>query len=266
MPFLEISPGHKMHYLEENPSGYPTVLLLHGLGADCTSWLMQIPDLTKAGYRVLAPDARGFGKSSYPGGGVSIRLMTEDFARLVRSTCEEPVHVVGLSMGGLHALQLCLDYPGMVDKLVLVNTFASLRPEKLSVWGYLILRFIIVHTLGLPAQAKFITRRIFPRDDQEFFREELYRQIMQANPRGYRAAMRAIGLYRVNKRLLEIARPTLVVTGECDTTVPPKSQRVIAEGIRGARQVIVPGAGHAVTIDQTVIFNQVMLDFLNGTS
>jgi pimeloyl-ACP methyl ester carboxylesterase len=137
MPFFEISPTQSIHYLVDNPSGNPTVLLLHGLGADCTSWLLQIPDLVNAGYRVMAPDARGFGKSSYPGGWNSIRLMTEDFVQLVKATCQPPIHVIGLSVGGLHALQLCLDYPEMIAKVVLVNTFPSLRPENPRIWAYL---------------------------------------------------------------------------------------------------------------------------------
>ncbi len=64
MPIFEISPRLSIHYLEHNPSGNPTVLLLHGLGATGDSWLLQFPPLTEAGYHVLGPDVRGFGKST----------------------------------------------------------------------------------------------------------------------------------------------------------------------------------------------------------
>lgn len=266
MPFFETSPGYKLHYLEENPTGSPTVLLLHGLGADCSSWQLQIPILTHAGYRVLAPDARGFGKSPYPGGRQTMQLMAEDFAVLVKATCSSPVDVVGISMGGVQALQLCLDHPEVVNKLVLVNAFASLRPEKLSVWAFLVLRFIMVHTLGLPVQARYVTRRIFPKEEQAVLRDELYRQILQADPKGYRATMRSLALFKVNSRLLEINKPTLVITAEKDSVVPLKSQLVLAEHIHGAKHVIIPDASHAVTADQPVLFNQAMLDFLCSSS
>jgi pimeloyl-ACP methyl ester carboxylesterase len=264
MPFLELDPGLTIHYLSENPSGSPTVVLLHGLGADCTSWQLQIPELSQGGFHVLAPDARGFGKSSYPGGRTTIRVMAEDFARLIIAAARPPVHVVGISMGGTHALQLCLDHPDLVSKLMVVNTFASLRPEKPGVLAFLILRFIMVHTLGLPVQARYVTRRIFPGEEQTFLREELYRQILQANPRAYRAAMRALAVFRVNHRLKEITKLTLVVSGERDTTVPARNQRCLVEGIPGARQMIIPGAGHAATVDQPGIFNKIMLDFLSN--
>jgi 3-oxoadipate enol-lactonase len=266
MPFLETSPGYRLHYLEENPTGNPTILLLHGLGANCYSWQLQIPSLTQAGYQVMAPDARGFGKSPYPGGRQSIQLMAEDFAKLVNAKCGSPVDVVGISMGGVQALQLCLDHPEVVNKLILVNAFASLRPEKLSVWAFLVLRFIMVHTLGLPAQARFVTRRIFPKDEQAIFRDELYRQILEADPKGYRATMRSLALFKVNSRLHEINKSTLIITAEKDSVVPPKNQLILAEQIRGAKHVIIPDASHAVTVDQPVLFNQAMLDFLCSSS
>ena len=63
MPICTLSPSLKIHYLDPNPDGAPVVLLLHGLGATGLSWQLQIPALTGAGFRTLAPDARGFGRS-----------------------------------------------------------------------------------------------------------------------------------------------------------------------------------------------------------
>ena len=155
-----------------------------------------------------------------------------------------------------------LDFPNLVGKLVLVNTFAKLRPAKPGDWLYFANRFVLVHTLGLETQARFVSQRIFPNADQAFFREELVNQILSADPGSYRAAMRSLGLFDVKNRLGEIHTPVLVVTGERDTTVPLPIQRQLAAGIPGARQVIIPGAGHAVTVDHPEAFNSVMLDFL----
>ena len=68
MAILELEPGLTIHYLDFNPGGYPAVLLLHGLGATGNSWQLQFHPLIEAGYRVLAPDMRGFGQSNFPGG------------------------------------------------------------------------------------------------------------------------------------------------------------------------------------------------------
>jgi 3-oxoadipate enol-lactonase len=165
-------------------------------------------------------------------------------------------------MGGVIALQFALDYPELVKKLVLVNTFAVLRPTHWSGYLYFLQRFILVNTMGLPAQARFVARRIFPAPDQEPLRQLLIEQVTKADPRAYRAAMLNLGLFNVVRRLGEVKAPTLVITGQNDTTVDPQRQKVLVNNIAGARQVIIPGAGHAVSIDQPELFNQALMEFL----
>jgi 3-oxoadipate enol-lactonase len=261
MPSVTTAPDQTIFYREYNPNGKPAVLLLHGLGATGESWAYQVPELEKAGFRVIAPDARGFGRSSYAGK-TSVQRMAADMAALLERLEISRVHAVGISMGGTIALQLALDYPDCVDRLVLVNTFAQLRPKSLRSWMYFLLRFLLIHTVGIHTQAKTVARRVFPRPDQAWLRQELMAQIHQANARGYRATMRALGLFRVEKRLGEMDSPTLVVTGEKDNTVAPENQLVLVEKIRSARHVTIPGGGHAVAVDQPAAFNQVLLEFL----
>lgn len=250
-----------LYFRHENPGGETPVLLLHGLGVSSASWELQIPALVQANYRLLVPDGRGFGQSSYPGGSHSIHDMAGDMAALLEKLAIPGAHVVGISMGGTLALEMALSWPERVKKLVLVNTFASLRPERPSVWLYFISRLILIHTLGLNAQARAVARRLFPRPDQAEMRRMVIEQICQANPRGYRATMRALGFFNVTRRLREISRPTLVITGTQDSTVPPQTQKALAAGIPGARQVFLP-AGHAVIAEQPEAFNQVVLEFL----
>ena len=263
MPKISLSKDLDIYYMEHNPDRPQTVLLLHGLGASCESWQLQIPELERAGYRVIAPDTRGFGRSSYPGGGISFTRIAGDIAALMERLGTGPVSVVGISMGGVIALQLALDYPELVDQLVLVNTFASLRPKSLTVWLYFVWRFILIHLIGFSTQARAVTKRIFPKPDQETLRQELYREIMQANPSAYRSVMGALARFDVSKRLDEIQAPTLILTGECDTTVPPHNQAILLEKIPNARQVIVADSGHAMTAEQPEEFNRLLLEFLN---
>jgi 3-oxoadipate enol-lactonase len=252
----------KLHFLDPNPEGNPGVLLLHGLGANGSSWTLQFDPLVKAGFRPIAPDTPGFGESPYDGKGWSIQRCAAAMAELVQELGPASAHVVGISMGGTIAQQFALDFPHLEKKLVLVNTFAILRPARLSGWLYFLQRFILVHTLGLPTQAKFVAARIFPGEDQQIMRDLLIEQITQADPRAYRAAMRSLGLFNSMGRLGEIAVPTLVMTGDRDTTVPVVNQLKLAERIRGAKHVYIPDAGHAVTIDQPDLFNKELLDFL----
>jgi 3-oxoadipate enol-lactonase len=251
-----------LFYLDPNPSGTPGVLLLHGLGANGSSWALQFTPLIEAGFRPLAPDAPGFGESRYDGRGWNFKRISADLSGLLKELGTGPIHLVGISMGGVVAQQFALDYPELVRKLVLVSTFAILRPAHWTGYLYFLQRFILVNTMGLSAQAKFVAKRIFPRPDQEPYRQLLIEQVTKADPRAYRAAMLHLGLFNIVKRLGEIKVPTLVVTGQNDTTVDPLRQKMLAESIAGARQVVIPGAGHAVGVDQPDEFNRALLGFL----
>ncbi len=147
---------------------------------------------------------------------------------------------------------------------MLVSTFAVLRPGNLSGWFYFLQRFILVNTLGLPAQAKVVAQRIFPGQNSAPLREMLVKTISRADPRAYRKAMASLGLFNSINRLGEIKVPTLIVTGDRDTTVTPARQNSLVKGISGAQQVIIPDAGHAVPVDQAERFNRVLLAFLNN--
>jgi pimeloyl-ACP methyl ester carboxylesterase len=238
------------------------VLLLHGLGANGSSWILQFAPLIMAGMRPVAPDAPGFGDSPYDGHGWSFKRVAGDLAGLLGELQTGPVHIVGLSMGGLTAQQLALDHPHLVRKLVLVSTYTVLRPENISQWRYFFQRLIVLHTLGLKQQAEIVARRVFPDPGQEALRQMAAEQIASADPRAYRTAMRSLGLFDSRRRLKEIKVPALVITGECDSTVSPARQKQLTVGISGARQVIIPNAGHAVAVDQYEAFNRVLIEFL----
>lgn len=122
-----------LHYLDLNSAAPTPVVFLHGLGANGTSWQLQFAPFEGAGYRLIAPDLRSFGQSPYPGH-TSISAMAEDLRALLDHLQIPKAHLIGISLGGTVALQFALDYPQSVDKLVLTNTFAHLRPKSLSVW------------------------------------------------------------------------------------------------------------------------------------
>jgi pimeloyl-ACP methyl ester carboxylesterase len=117
---------------------------------------------------------------------------------------------------------------------------------------------------GIHEQAVFASWRLFPAPEQEALRAILVEQITQADPNAYRAAMRALALFDTRRRLKQIKAPTLVVGGSNDSTVSAVVQSVLARGIPNAQQVIIPGAGHAVSVDHPEEFNRAMIEFLIG--
>ena len=134
----------------------------------------------------------------------------------------------------------------------------------MSSWLYFAFRFILVHTLGHTAQARTVARRIFPHPEQEVLRAALVSQILEADPRGYRAVMRALARFNVRDRLSEISSPTMIISGSADSTVPLPVQEQLVVGIPGARQAVIHGAGHAVIAEKPDKFNLLLLDFLTN--
>lgn len=252
----------ELHFFDPNPSGLPVVLLLHGLGVNASSWSLQFDPLIKAGFRPLAPDLPGFGESRYDGRGWTVKRVVAALADLLAGLGSGPIYLVGISLGGMVAQQFVFDHPHLVKKLILVSSFAALRPEHSTGWFYLLRRVLLVVFKGIPEQAAFVAARLFPQPEQEALRRLFVEQIVQADPRAYRAAMLAIALFDSRRRLARVRIPTLVVSGANDGTASPFMQKTLAQGIPNARQIIIAGAGHAVSVDHPEEFNQAMMEFL----
>jgi pimeloyl-ACP methyl ester carboxylesterase len=249
---------------DPNPGGKRVCILLHGLGTDSSSWVNQLGILEKAGYRPVAPDLPGFGRTPYLGNNWTIRLVLDQLAGLIEQKGFDPVTLIGLSLGGAIGLKFAIEYPEMLERMILVNTFACLRPRKLNEWYYLARRFIIANFKTVSDQAEIVAANLFPGKNQEYMRRIVVQGIMNTDSRVYRAAMKEIGLFDVRKQLRRIQIPVLVVSGSDDKTVGLEVQNELAHGIIGSKHTIISHAGHAVTIDQYDQFNKIMIDFLGG--
>ncbi len=113
--------GIRLHYVEAGTG--PLVILLHGFPEFWYSWRHQLTALSEAGFRVVAPDQRGYNESDKPAGVSAYRIenLTADIAALVRHLGEPSAHIVGHDWGGVVAWHLPLHHPGLVRRLVILN-------------------------------------------------------------------------------------------------------------------------------------------------
>ncbi|WP_132058487.1 alpha/beta fold hydrolase [Halorussus amylolyticus] len=113
----------RLHYVEAGEEGDPLVVLLHGFPEFWYSWRRQIPALADAGYRVVAPDMRGYATSEKPRGVSSYRTekLVGDVAGLVEHCGAESARVVGHDWGGLVAWETAIRRPDVVDRLSVLN-------------------------------------------------------------------------------------------------------------------------------------------------
>jgi pimeloyl-ACP methyl ester carboxylesterase len=114
--------GIRMHYVEQG-SGFP-ILLLHGFPELWYSWRHQIPALAEAGFRVIAPDLRGYGESDKPYeiGAYDIQHLVGDLAGLLDALDIDKTVIVGHDWGGIIVWQFALMHPERVEAVIALNT------------------------------------------------------------------------------------------------------------------------------------------------
>ena len=107
------------------------------------------------------------------------------------------IPVVGISMGGTVALQLAIFHPEVVNSLILVSTFACLRPRNFHTASYLMRRFLKTAMRGGGSQAEMVAWHLFPRPEQDDLRMAMLQLIQETDPAIYKAAMRALAAFDV---------------------------------------------------------------------
>lgn len=112
-----------LHYAEMGPEDGPLIILLHGFPDSCLGWRYQMPALAKAGFRVVAPDQRGYGVSGKPRGVASYDLdeLADDVIALGAHLGETQLRVVGHDWGASIAWWLCSARAEHMDKAAMIN-------------------------------------------------------------------------------------------------------------------------------------------------
>jgi epoxide hydrolase 4 len=111
----------RLHYVEAGEG--PLVLLLHGFPQFWYEWRYQIPALVEAGFRVVAPDMRGYNLSDKPSGvqAYRVELLARDVERLILACGERTASVVGHDWGAIVAWIAAMRHPGRVERLAILN-------------------------------------------------------------------------------------------------------------------------------------------------
>jgi 3-oxoadipate enol-lactonase len=240
----------------------PVVVLLHSLAMSGEMWRPLI-DRMRDGFRVIAPDARGHGQSTWDGEPFTVVDLAEDIAALITSLDVAPVSVLGLSMGGSTAIALATRRPELVDRLVLADTTAYYGPDREQAW-----RDRARVAVGMPReeQLPFQHDRWFSPGFVAAHPEEVRRVekiFLRTESRAHAAACHALGAFDDTERLATITCPTLIVVGEDDYATPPSMAEALHAGIAGSRLEIVAGARHLSLLEDSRSW-PVVLEHLRG--
>ncbi len=260
--------GVRIHYVESG-SG-PLVLLLHGFPEFWYSWRNQIPALAAAGFRVVAPDMRGYNLSEKPAGVAPYRLpaLCDDVAGLIAHCGEERATVVGHDWGGVVTFCMPVFRREVVERIAVLNAphpGAMVRELRLPDQALRSWYIFFFQLPGLPEAAlragDFAAIRLAARaagpdvteQDEWCYRDAAARPgALTAMVGYYRAAVRAaIGLRRedrqIRRRVLAARSdaPTLLIWGDADPVLGIRLTPAWTDGVRtcASRRYRAPGTG-----------------------
>jgi 3-oxoadipate enol-lactonase len=250
-------------YYEIHGTGEP-VLMIHGLGSSTRDWDLQVPALATR-FKVITYDVRGHGRSEKPKQQYSVKLFADDAAALIRALDVGPVHVIGISMGGMIAFQLAVDTPELVRSLVIANSGPAMPiktfAQRLMIWT----RVAIVRVQGMRKMGQVLATRLLPKPEHAAARAQFVERWAANDPRAYLSALRGLINWSVMDALPAIDRPVLVLTGDQDYT-PIAIKQAYTAMMKHAELIVIDDARHFTPIERPEPFNAALLSFLTRAS
>jgi non-heme chloroperoxidase len=262
---------HNIYVGDSGGDGRP-VVLIHGWPLSTDSWSEQIPALKDAGYRVVAYDRRGFGKSD-PGDSYDYDALADDLDNVLSDLDLSDVTLVGFSMGGGEVARYASRHG--VDRLHSVVFAAAIPPYLLKGDG---------NPDGPLTEDAAGEMRSGLEDDRDAFFEHFMRQFFsagddlkvseerreqavgmckQSDQEAALGCMEAFGTTDFRDDLSAVMVPTLVIHGDSDGIVPFEgSGKRTHEAIDGSELVVVDGAPHGLNVSHAQEFNEALLEFL----
>jgi 3-oxoadipate enol-lactonase len=259
---LKLPDGIDLSYYDSG-SGEPLVFL-HSFGHTKAMWAPQLNYFLQQGYRVIAPDMRGYGESGYVAANYSIGTFAEDVARLIRELGLQKPTVTGISMGGYTALGIQRRYPNLLGALVLSNTKAEADSEEIKARRRSQIQ--VLKEQGVPEFVRTsASRRLSPVTLKE--RPWVLDYVSMLNLTVSEEVLAATLQAMIDKEddttiLSAIKIPTLVIYGTDDTFIPKPAAPFMHEKISGSKLVAIEGTGHVSSLENPGRYNAALLDFL----
>ena len=258
--------GLTLHYYEGGPADAPTLLMIHGFGANRDNWLRFARHFKD--YRVIALDLPGFGESSKPDIDYDVASQTERVHAFAKTLGLTRLHLVGNSMGGHIAALYAARHPEQVLSVALLDNAGVTSPRKSEMFAMIergepnplvvrraedfdaLMRFVFVNPPPLPESLK----RHFA--EQSMANQAIYDKIFRQLRERY---------VPLEPELPKIQVPTLLLWGEQDRVLDVSSIEVMKPLLKQPSVVIMPDCGHAPMIERpedTARHYQAFLDSL----
>jgi 3-oxoadipate enol-lactonase len=248
-----------IHFMDEGPRSGLTVIFVNSLGTDLRVWDSIIKELNQK-YRTVRFDKRGHGLSTNIGNNISISILANDLKLLISKLEIKNILLVGLSIGGLIALEFLKNSSTNVKGLVLSDTAAKIGSSDM--WSERISR---VKAGGIAAISDDILARWFSNHFLKNKIEELqlWRSMLtRTSTLGYLGCCKAIADCDLRNEAKSISIPTLLIVGDEDGSTPVNMVKDTANMIKNSEFKIIKGAGHLPCVEKPEIFTNELVKFL----
>jgi 3-oxoadipate enol-lactonase len=238
----------------------PFVVLSHALGCDLHMWDGVAEQLAR-GHTVIRYDHRNHGGSEVVPGALRVETLAQDVAELIqRETGGEPVHFVGLSMGGMTAQALAVRHPELLRSVVIANSSAH-YPDQ-SPWRA---RAATGAATGVAAfspgaRSRWLTPGYVTTGEGKAAAQALNDVLVRTDPQGYIESCNAVAAIDFRESNRRFAVPTLVIAGLQDEATPLVMSEAMVAAIPGARLATIDAA-HLSAVERPVEFAQLLIDY-----
>lgn len=258
------------------------LLLIHGFGASIGHWRQNISVLAAAGYQVFAIDLLGFGGSQKPALEYTVDLWEQQVIDFWAEKIQQPMVVVGNSIGGLLSLQLAAHHPDKIRGAVLINCAGGLnhRPEELNLPLRLVMGFF-TNLVRSPLTGNFIFDQIRQKQrirntlkqvyyTQEAITEDLVDLLYAPScDRGaqqvFASVLTAPPGASPTELLPQVQCPLLTLWGEADPWTPITGAKIYQDLVNTRKNVVfqaIPQAGHCPHDEKPAIVNSLIINWL----
>lgn len=274
--YIVTADGVRLYYKDWGPKNGPVVTFSHGWPLSSDSWESQMIFLADKGYRVVAHDRRGHGRSSQPWEGNDMDHYADDLAAVINALDLKDVTAVGFSTGGgevaryigrhgtakVKKAALISAVPPLMLKTadnpggVPLEVFDGLRKASLENRSQLYLDIAAGPFFGFNRPGAKVSQGLI---------DSWWAQGMQAGHKNTYDSIAAFSATDFREDLKKFDVPTLVIHGDDDQIVPlDNSGKAAAAQVKDSKLIVYPGAPHGLTDTHKERFNQDLLDFLKN--
>ena len=252
-------------YYEVHGDGFPLVMIM-GWGGTTEWWdLAMVEELSKQ-YKVVIFDNRGVGKTDKPDLKYTMKMFVDDTIGLMDELNIQRSHVLGISMGGMIAQELVLNYPERVEKLVLCSTHSGMTFFS-KLLSKLFLFFVKRRMKDPEKGPELLISLLFTKDFIKENREKIdeIQQGFTDSPTeqgDFERQFHAIKKYNTRKRLQNIDKPTLIMHGKKDALISYKEGLRLVDLIPYAKLALFDNTAHALFTQETERVLTTLTDFL----